>query len=67
LSYPEAGHMILVPYWPLPELRVLTLGVEGLSDYTLAQGGTAKADAAAGIDAWRDLLAFLAGAIKPRA
>ena len=67
LRYPEAGHMILVPYWPLPELRVLTLGVEGLSDYALAQGGTAKADAAAGIDAWRDLLAFLAGAIKSRA
>jgi hypothetical protein len=59
--------MVLVPYWPLPELRVLTLGVEGLSDYPLAQGGTAKADAAAGTDAWRDLLAFLAGAIKSRA
>jgi hypothetical protein len=38
-----------------------------LSDYLLAQGGTAKADAEAGVDAWRDLLAFLddaAGAIR---
>src|SRR6266404_4758382 len=60
LKYPEAGHTILVPYWPLPELRVLTLArVEGAQDYLLFQGGTAKADAEAGIDAWRDLLAFL--------
>jgi hypothetical protein len=49
-----------VPYWPLPELRVLSLArVEGAQDYLLFQGGTAKADAEAGIDAWRDLLAFL--------
>jgi hypothetical protein len=25
LKYPEAGHTILVPYWPLADLRVLTL------------------------------------------
>jgi hypothetical protein len=31
LKYPEAGHTILVPYWPLSELRVVTLArVEGL-------------------------------------
>ena len=24
LKYPEAGHAILPPYWPLPELRVVT-------------------------------------------
>jgi dienelactone hydrolase len=60
LKYPEAGHTILVPYWPLPELRVLTLArVEGAQDHLLFQGGTAKADAEAGIDAWRDLLSFL--------
>jgi BAAT / Acyl-CoA thioester hydrolase C terminal len=67
LKFPEAGHTILVPYWPLPELRVLTLArVEGAQDDLLFQGGTAKADAEAGIDAWRDLLAFLDDA-RPRA
>jgi hypothetical protein len=25
IKYPEAGHTIVVPYWPLPDLRVLTL------------------------------------------
>ena len=66
LKYPEAGHTILVPYWPLPELRVLTLArVEGEQEYLLFQGGTAKADAEAGIDAWRELLAFLDDA-RPR-
>jgi dienelactone hydrolase len=60
LKYPEAGHTILVPYWPLAELRVLRLArVVGAQDHLLFQGGTAKADAEAGIDAWRDLLAFL--------
>ena len=60
LKYPEAGHTILVPYWPLSELRVVRLArVEGLQDDLLSQGGTAKADAEAGVDAWRDLLAFL--------
>ena len=65
LKYPGAGHSIIVPYWPLPELRVLTLGrVEGAQDDLLFQGGTAKADAEAGVDAWRDLLAFLDDATK---
>jgi dienelactone hydrolase len=65
LKYPEAGHTIIVPYWPLSELRVLTLArVEGLQDYVLLQGGTAKADAEAGVHAWRDLLAFLDDATK---
>ena len=60
LKYPEAGHTIVVPYWPLPELRVVTLTrVDGLQDCPLLQGGTVKADAEAGIDAWRDLLVFL--------
>jgi dienelactone hydrolase len=60
LKYPEAGHTIVVPYWPLPDLRVLKLArVEGLQDVLLFQGGTAEADAEAGVDAWRDLLAFL--------
>jgi hypothetical protein len=58
--------MIIVPYWPLPELRVFRSGVEGMSDYLCAQGGTAKADAEAGVDAWRDLLAFLGDAARAR-
>jgi dienelactone hydrolase len=65
LKYPGAGHMILVPYWPLVGARVHSLQVEGLRDQMLAQGGSVKADAAAGIDAWRDSLAFLADATKP--
>ena len=61
LKYPAAGHSILVPYWPLTELRVLSLtGVEGCQDYRLSQGGTAKA----GVEAWCDLLAFLDEATK---
>ena len=64
LKYPGAGHMILVPYWPLTGVRVLTLQVEGLRDLQLTQGGSVKADAEAGIDAWRDSLAFLAEATK---
>jgi dienelactone hydrolase len=60
LKYPEAGHMIMVPYWPLADVRVITLArVEGLQEALLSQGGTAKADAEAGVDAWRDLLVFL--------
>jgi len=60
LKYPDAGHTIIVPYWPLPDLRVHKLTrVEGMQDYLLLQGGTAKADAEAGVDAWRDLLTFL--------
>jgi len=67
LKYPEAGHTIMVPYWPLPELRVITLGrVEGAQDCLLFQGGAAKADAEAGVDAWRDLLTFLDDAVGTR-
>lgn len=65
LKYPSAGHSILVPYWPLTGARVSTLQVEGLHDVLLTQGGSVKADAEAGIDAWRDSLAFLATATKP--
>lgn len=65
LKYPEAGHTILVPYWPLSGLRVVTLArVEGMQDDLLFQGGTAKADAEAGVDAWRDLLTFLDNATR---
>jgi hypothetical protein len=48
-------------------MRVITLPkVEGQQDYPLLQGGTAEADAAAGVDAWRDLLAFLEDATKAK-
>jgi dienelactone hydrolase len=61
LKYRDAGHTILVPYWPLTR-RVHRLNVEGLSDLLLLYGGTLRADAEAGVDAWHDLLAFLADA-----
>jgi len=64
LKYPGAGHMILVPYWPLTQARIHGLQVEGLRDVLLTQGGSVKADAEAGIDAWRDSLVFLADATK---
>jgi len=64
LKYPGAGHMILVPYWPLTQARVYTMQVEGLRGVQLMQGGSVKADAEAGIEAWQDSLAFLAEATK---
>jgi hypothetical protein len=64
LKYPGAGHMILVPYWPHTGVRVYTMQVEGLRGVQLTQGGSVKADAEAGIDAWRDSLTFLAEATK---
>jgi hypothetical protein len=57
--------MILVPYWPLTQARIYTMQVEGLRGVRLTQGGSVKADAETGIDAWRDSLAFLADATKP--
>jgi len=52
-------------YRPLSEPRVLRLArVEGMRDYLLLQGGTVKAVADAGVDAWRYLLAFLGDATK---
>ena len=56
--------MILVPYWPIAQGRVQTLQIESLRDPAHASGSM-KADAEAGIDAWRDSLAFLAAATKP--
>src|SRR5262249_49964027 len=41
LKYPESGHAIMVPYWPLAEERVISLArIDGLPDYLLLQGGT---------------------------
>jgi dienelactone hydrolase len=64
LKYPGAGHSIIVPYWPLTQARVYTMQVAGLRGVQLAHGGSVKADAEAGIDAWRDSLKFLAEATK---
>lgn len=58
LRYEGAGHAILVPYGPLTA-RAAGLPVQGFAGYLCSQGGTPRADAEAGIDAWRNLLAFL--------
>jgi hypothetical protein len=62
IKYPGAGHLILVPYWPTT-VRAVGLRVEGFSGYLYSQGGTSKADADAGIDAWTNTLAFLKNAV----
>jgi len=58
LRYEGAGHLIKVPYGPLTA-RVSGLDVEGFAGKLCSHGGTAKADAAAGADAWRSQLTFL--------
>jgi dienelactone hydrolase len=58
LRYEGAGHTILVPYGPLTT-RAIGLTVQGFSGYLYSQGGTPKADAEAGADAWQNVLAFL--------
>jgi len=65
LKYEGAGHLILVPGGPRTT-RTLRLQVEGMSDRLLSMGGTPKADAEAGVDAWRSLLEFLEVGVKGR-
>jgi dienelactone hydrolase len=65
LRYEGAGHAIKVPYGPTTA-RVTGLGVEGFSGKLYSQGGTARADAEAGADAWRKQLAFMQNAIASR-
>ncbi len=55
LSYPSAGHLILVPYGPTTFCH-LRHPVTGW-DYSL--GGTATADAFARADSWPKVLEFL--------
>jgi hypothetical protein len=57
--------MILVPYWPIAQGRVQLPADRGLARHPAHASGSMKADAEAGIDAWRDSLAFLAAATKP--
>ncbi len=65
LRYEGAGHTIKVPYGPLT-VRVSGLGVEGFAGRLYSQGGTAKADAEAGVDAWRRQLSFIKDAVAGR-
>ena len=65
LKYEGAGHQIRVPGGP-QTVRTLRLRVEGASADLLDMGGTAKADADAGFDAWRSLLEFLDAGVKAR-
>jgi pimeloyl-ACP methyl ester carboxylesterase len=65
LKYEGAGHRILVPGGPRT-VRAVGLSVPGVSGYLLSQGGKAKADAEAGVDAWRSLLEFLEAGVKGR-
>jgi len=65
LKYESAGHLILVPGGPRT-MRTLRLQVDGMSDWLLSMGGTPKADAEAGVDAWRSLLDFLEASVKGR-
>jgi dienelactone hydrolase len=65
LKYQGAGHLILVPGGPRTT-RTLRLQVEGMSDLLLSMGGTPRADAEAGVDAWRSLLEFLEAGVKGR-
>ena len=58
LKFPKAGHQILVPHGPRTVLVGL-IGLPGFDGYLYTQGGTAKANAQAGVEAWRDLLRFL--------
>jgi fermentation-respiration switch protein FrsA (DUF1100 family) len=66
LRYEGAGHLISVPYGPTT-LRVISLTVRGVNDLLLSQGGAPRADAEAGIDAWRDLLQFLEDGVSRHA
>ena len=62
LKYEGAGHLIFVPYTPTT-VRDIGLPVEGFGGYLYHQGGNTKADAEAGIDAWRRTLNFLEDAV----
>jgi BAAT / Acyl-CoA thioester hydrolase C terminal len=63
IKYPGAGHLIVVPYWPLT-VRNIGLRVEGCAGYLYSQGATAKIDAGSSVDAWANTLAFLDQAIN---
>jgi hypothetical protein len=55
LSYPGCGHVIWVPYCPLPPTH--TIHPVDHNDYTF--GGNPKDNAAAMVDSWPQVLQFL--------
>jgi dienelactone hydrolase len=65
LKFEKAGHQILVPHGPRTVL-VGRIGLPGFDGYLYSQGGTPKDNAEAGVEAWHDLLKFLAEAEKKR-
>jgi hypothetical protein len=65
LKYEGAGHLILVPGGPRT-VRAIGLQVQGFSGRLFSQGGTPRADAEAGADAWRTLLEFLEAGVTGR-
>ncbi len=65
LKYQDAGHLILLPFGPRTT-HVIGFKAEGFGGMLYSQGGTPKADAEAGADAWRQMLEFLQAAAKNR-
>jgi hypothetical protein len=66
LKYQGAGHLILLPFGPRTT-NVIGFKAEGFGGMLYTQGGTPRADAEAGTDAWRQMLEFLqAGARNHR-
>ena len=55
LSYPDAGHWLSAPYWPI----VTGPFTHPLFPGTLEPGGTRAGNAAAQVDAWAEVLALL--------
>lgn len=60
LSYEGAGHMISLPYWPTTGGNAFDHPV--YDDEVYFMGGTPQGDAAANVDSWARVLAFLADA-----
>ena len=57
LAFPDAGHLISLPYLPTRTSGLHPLGGR------FAYGGTQAGTAAARVAAWREMLAFLTAAI----
>jgi pimeloyl-ACP methyl ester carboxylesterase len=55
IHYPEAGHLIMTPWWPTTGQHAIH-PVDGV-DYDF--GGTPQADAIAGYDSWQKIKTFL--------
>jgi dienelactone hydrolase len=64
-KYQDAGHLILLPFGPRTT-HVIGFKAEGFGGMLYSQGGTPRADAEAGTDAWRQMLQFLEAAKQRR-